>query len=64
MSSGGRGIDTGATPGYRPGATLPVRVELTRQLRRSIWGIDDVMFNKVQAFVDEFNVIIGVRRRV
>ncbi len=34
MSSGGRGIDTGATPGYRAGATLPVRVELTRQLRR------------------------------
>ncbi len=34
MSSGERGIDTGATPGYRPGATLPVRVELTRQLRR------------------------------
>jgi ABC-2 type transport system permease protein len=34
VSSGGRGIDTGATPGYRAGATLPVRVELTRQLRR------------------------------
>lgn len=32
--SRGGGIDTGAAPGYRAGATLPVWVELTRQLRR------------------------------
>ncbi len=42
---------------------IPTGSFLTRGLRRSLWGIDDAMDARVQAFVDEWGIVIGVRRR-
>lgn len=43
--------------------TIPTGAALNRNLRRSIWGVDDVMYQRVQDFVDDFGILIGVRRR-
>jgi PKD repeat protein len=48
------------------GATVhsfPTGGIINRIHRRTLWGIDDVMNDKVQRFVDRFGVAIGVRRR-